>query len=90
MSQKSGKKRKIYSMWKWVVMPAGTAATIYFSTKLLFKESIPKEDFVLRKPDFRNNVVYMVQFPVSPYIRSISPFALKLETYLRSGDTAIL
>jgi len=38
---------------------------------------------VLQKPYFKKDVVYMVQFPVSPTIRTISPFALKLETYLR-------
>ena len=37
----------------------------------------------LRKPDYKENMIYLVQFPVSPSIRSISPFALKLETYMR-------
>lgn len=37
----------------------------------------------LQKVAFERDVVYLVQFPASPYIRSISPFALKLETYLR-------
>ena len=45
----------------------------------------PKKEkaMVLQKPDFNKDVVYLVQFPVSPQIRTISPFALKLETYLR-------
>ena len=38
---------------------------------------------VLQKQDFKKDVIYLVQFPVSPQIRTISPFALKLETYLR-------
>ena len=38
---------------------------------------------VLQKPDFKKDIIYLVQFPVSPQIRTISPFALKLETYLR-------
>ena len=38
---------------------------------------------VLQKPYFKKDVAYMVQFPVSPQMRTISPFALKLETYLR-------
>jgi len=43
-----------------------------------------KEDkIVLQKPDFKKDIVYLVQFPISPTIRTISPFALKLETYLR-------
>lgn len=29
------------------------------------------------------DLVYLFQFPVSPYIRTISPFSLKLETWLR-------
>ena len=37
----------------------------------------------LQKPFPDKDIVYLIQFPVSPYIRSISPFALKLETYLR-------
>ena len=38
---------------------------------------------MLQKPDFQKDIVYLVQFPISPTIRTISPFALKLETYLR-------
>lgn len=38
---------------------------------------------MLRKPDYQQDMVYIVQFPVSPKIRTISPFALKLETWLR-------
>lgn len=37
----------------------------------------------LQKKDFTKDVIYLVQFPCSPNIRTISPFALKLETYLR-------
>ena len=65
-------------------MPTGAATTIYLSTKFLFRESIPKNECPLRKPDYQKDMIYMVQFPVSPFIRfeSISPFALKLEIYL--------
>ena len=68
---------------KWIIVPTGAATTIYLSTKFLFRESIPKNECPLRKPDYQKDMIYMVQFPVSPFIRSISPFALKLETYLR-------
>jgi len=37
----------------------------------------------LLKPDFVKDKVYLVQFPVSPDVRSISPFSLKVETWLR-------
>ena len=33
--------------------------------------------------DWRPNLVYLAQFPPSPRVRSISPFSLKLETWLR-------
>ena len=34
-------------------------------------------------PDWSPDVVYLAQFPPSPRVRSISPFSLKLETWLR-------
>ena len=34
-------------------------------------------------PDWRQDEVYLAQFPPSPRVRSISPFSLKLETWLR-------
>ena len=33
--------------------------------------------------DWRQDEVYLAQFPPSPRVRSISPFSLKLETWLR-------
>lgn len=38
------------------------------------------------KTDFKPGVVYVYQFPRSRVIPSISPFALKLETWLRLAD----
>lgn len=64
-------------MWKWIaVTTSAGAAYLFFKPK-------KEPEIVLRKPDFKENIVYMVQFPASPYIRTISPFALKLETWLR-------
>merc|ERR1711936_689949 len=37
----------------------------------------------LQRPDWERDVVYLCQFPLCPSVRSISPFALKLETWLR-------
>ena len=69
-------------MWKFVAISLSVGAGTAY---LIIKPNLPKKDkpLVLQKPDFQQNVVYMVQFPVSPHIRTISPFALKLETYLR-------
>lgn len=37
----------------------------------------------LHRPHWEPDTVYLVQWPVSPNVRSISPFALKLESWLR-------
>ena len=70
-------------MWRLITICAvGTSSYIILKPKL--KEVLKLDKSVtLRKPDFKEDIVYLVQFPVSPYIRSISPFALKLETYFR-------
>ena len=63
-------------MWFWILL-----LLILIITYIIFK---PKEkNIVLRKPDYKKDLVYLVQFPISPSIRTISPFSLKLETYLR-------
>jgi len=43
----------------------------------------PTPPKVLLKQDWEKDVVYLCQFPICPSVRSISPFALKLETWLR-------
>ena len=46
-----------------------------------------KKDPGLQKPDWKKDVVYLCQFYLVPSVRTISPFALKLETWLRiSGN----
>lgn len=37
----------------------------------------------LHRPSWEPDKVYLVQYPVSPHVRTISPFTLKLETWLR-------
>ena len=38
---------------------------------------------LLHRPLWKPDMVYLIQYPVSPHIRTISPFTLKLETWLR-------
>ena len=40
---------------------------------------------MLHRPQWERDVVYLVQFPTAPHCRTISPFALKLETWLRAA-----
>ena len=40
----------------------------------------------LVKRDWEKDVVYLVQFPRAGSVPSVSPFALKLETWLRMAD----
>ena len=71
------KKATEIKMWVWFII---TTLVVFICYKL----SKPKEDkIVLQKPNYKKDIVYLVQFPISPTIRTISPFALKLETYLR-------
>jgi len=39
----------------------------------------------LLRPEWRKDVVYLVQFPPSPTVRSVSPFCLKVEAWLISN-----
>ena len=60
----------------WIIVVSLPIAYYFLKPK---KEKV----LVLQKPYFKKDVVYLVQLPVSSQIRTISPFALKLETYLR-------
>jgi len=63
-------------MWWLIAVPL-------VSGLFLYKRRKNQLAFELQKPDFEKDVIYLVQFPVSPNIRTISPFSLKVETYLR-------
>ena len=65
-------------MWIWILL-------LVPGTVILYKVFRPKKEknIILRKPDYKKDLIYLMQFPVSPTIRSISPFSIKLETFLR-------
>jgi len=64
-------------MWIWALL-------LVPGTAILYKVFRPKDKkIILRKPEYKKDLIYLMQFPVSPTIRSISPFSIKLETFLR-------
>ena len=49
-----------------------------------YRLKFPKnKEAKLQKQDWEKDVVYLCQFPLCPSVRTISPFSLKLETWLR-------
>ena len=63
-----------------IVLTSAFALAVYVYRKRVQKE---KDKNRLQRPNWKKDKVYLVQFPVSPHIRSISPFSLKLETWIK-------
>ena len=63
-----------------IVVSFSLLCVLLFVAKRLFVK--PKAAPLL-EPNWTLDQVYLAQFPPSPHVRSISPFSLKLETWLR-------
>jgi hypothetical protein len=57
----------------------------YFVVKKQIRSQDDANAAPLHRMQWENDVVYVVQFPSAPNVRTISPFALKLETWLRAN-----
>jgi len=63
-----------------IIISSALALAVYVYRKRVQKEEDRNR---LQRPNWKKDKVYLVQFPVSPHIRSISPFSLKLETWIK-------
>ena len=54
-----------------VIVALGLA---WFLGKRSGQKKAKKEDFKLHRPNFVKDKVYLCQFPISPEVKSISPF----------------
>ena len=77
-------------MWLWLggffLQLLGLAVVLLIllaSYKFLLRPDPPGG---VQKSDWARDVVYLYQTPLCPSVRTISPFALKLETWLRISN----
>jgi len=66
-----------------IALTSTIALAVYLYRKRARKQNEPIK---LHRPNWKKDVVYLVQFPVSPHVRSISPFSLKLETWIKLNE----
>merc|ERR1711973_446980 len=65
-------------MWLAALVATGVAVGFGWFVKTKFG---PKKPPKLHRPDWKKDVVYLVQFPLTKDVRSVSPFCLKLEAW---------
>ena len=70
----------IYSTLSTVLVTLGLVLGVSI---WIYKSSGGPKKFSLRKKKWEKDVVYLMQFPCVPNTRTISPFSLKVETWLR-------
>jgi len=61
----------------------GSVVSLFVMIMYLYVKLKPKRDKHPVVKNWKKDMVYLCQFPCSPKMRSISPFAIKLETWLR-------
>ncbi|KAK0395927.1 hypothetical protein QR680_001490 [Steinernema hermaphroditum] len=80
-----GELEKFYEelpMWAKAAAAGGVACCIYLPYKWFI--NVPRS--TPYKKDYQKGIAYLYQFPRSSVVPSLSPFCLKLETWLRMAD----
>lgn len=71
-------------LWLYSVVSSVIVTVILgLGLTMLARRKLKNSSTPLRKVNWEEDVVYLIQFPCVPKVRSISPFSLKVETWLR-------
>ena len=77
-------------MWGAISLTVYTfgALPLSLAALIMYKKLTKPARKPIQKTDWKKDMVYLYQFPLVPKVRTISPFALKLETWLRVNKIA--